>query len=117
MHYRGMRALLKRRTGSSSIACRILIGLLVIFSLTRLGLAQVDRTALNGTVTDSAGQGLRNYWMGHAGNSMDDLYDKIKEDVAFRTEVAEQCGFGFELPSVVPNVPKITEKTEAAKAA
>jgi len=58
MHYRGMRALLKRLTGSSSIACRIFIGLLVIFSLTRLGLAQVDRTALNGTVTDSAGLAL-----------------------------------------------------------
>lgn len=62
-------------------------------------------------------EGLRNYWMGHAGNSMDDLYDKIKEDVAFRTELAEQCGFGFELPSVVPNVPKITEEAGAAKAA
>ena len=62
-------------------------------------------------------EGLRNYWMGHAGNSMDDLYDKIKEDVAFRTELAEQCGFGFEVPSVVPNVPRIAEQAEAAKAA
>ena len=57
--------------------------------------------------------GLRNYWMGHAGNGMSDLYDKIKEDVAFRREWAERSGFGFELPLVVPNVPKITEKTEA----
>ena len=48
--------------------------------------------------------------MGHAGESMSDLYDKIKEDVAFRKKWAEQCGFGFELPSVVPNVPKSTEK-------
>ena len=62
-------------------------------------------------------EGLRNYWMGHAGNSMDDLYDKIKEDVEFRKEWAEKSGYGFELPSVVPNVPKIAEKTEAAKAA
>ena len=36
---------------------------------------------------------------------MDDLYDKIKEDVQFRKMWAEKCGFGFELPSVVPNVP------------
>lgn len=56
--------------------------------------------------------GLRNYWMGHAGNSMDDLYDKIKEDVQFRKMWAEQCGFGFELPSVVPNVPKNKEKSK-----
>jgi integrase len=62
-------------------------------------------------------EGLRNYWMGHAGESMDDLYDKIKEDVKFRREQAESCGFGFELPSVVPNVPKKAPKTKAAKAA
>jgi integrase len=57
--------------------------------------------------------GLRNYWMGHAGKDMSDLYDKIKEDVGFRREWAERSGFGFELPSVVPNVPKIAEKTES----
>lgn len=61
--------------------------------------------------------GLRNYWMGHAGESMSDLYDKIKDDVPFRKKWAEQCGFGFELPSVVPNVLKITSKTEVAKTA
>jgi hypothetical protein len=45
---------------------------------------------------------------------MSALYDKIREDVAFRKKWAEQCGFGFELPSVVPNVPKCTEKAETA---
>ena len=55
-------------------------------------------------------EGLRNYWMGHKGSSMDDLYDKIKEDVQFREMWAEHCGFGFELPSVVPSVPKCPEK-------
>jgi hypothetical protein len=48
---------------------------------------------------------------------MSDLYDKIKEDVPFRKKWAAQCGFGFELPSVVPNVPKKAVKTKAAKAA
>ncbi len=62
-------------------------------------------------------EGLRNYWMGHAGNSMGDHYDKIKEDVEFRKEWTEKSGYGFELLSVVPNVPRIVEKTEAAKAA
>jgi integrase len=62
-------------------------------------------------------EGLCKYWMGHAGKDMSDLYDKIREDLAFRRKSAEECGFGFELPSVVPNVPKIVEKTEAAKAA
>jgi len=48
---------------------------------------------------------------------MSDLYDKIKEDLAFRKEWAERAGFGFTLPSVVPNVPKIEEKGEIEKAA
>ena len=55
--------------------------------------------------------------MGHAGKTMDDLFDKIKEDVEFRKEWAEKSGFSFELPSVVPNVPTIELKSEAAKAA
>jgi len=55
--------------------------------------------------------------MGHADESMSDLYDKIKEDVKFRREWDEKTGFGFELPSVVPNVPKMEEKGEARKAA
>jgi hypothetical protein len=29
--------------------------------------------------------------MGHAGEDMSDLYDKIKEDVAFRRKWAERC--------------------------
>jgi hypothetical protein len=55
--------------------------------------------------------------MGHKGSSMDDLYDKIKEDVPFRKMWAEHCGFGFEFPSVVPSVPKCTENSESATAA
>jgi hypothetical protein len=55
--------------------------------------------------------------MGHADESMADLYDKIKEDVKFRREWVEKAGFGFKLPSVVPNVPKMREKDEAKKAA
>lgn len=61
--------------------------------------------------------GLRNYWMGHAGNSMSDLYDKIKEDIEFRKDWAEKSEYGFKLPSVVPNVPRIVEKAENAEAA
>lgn len=56
--------------------------------------------------------GVYKFWMGHAGKDMSDLYDKIKEDVAFRRDVAERRGFGFELPLVVPNVPSCTEEVE-----
>jgi hypothetical protein len=55
--------------------------------------------------------------MGHAGKDMSDLYDKIKEDVPFRRRWAERCGFGFQLASVVPSVPKWSEQTEVTIAA
>jgi len=48
---------------------------------------------------------------------MSDLYDKIKEDVPFRRMWAEKRGFGFELPSMVPNVPRTEDESETANAA
>ena len=40
---------------------------------------------------------------------MDDLYDKVKGNVALRKKLGKKCGIGFELSSVVPNVPKERE--------
>jgi hypothetical protein len=34
-------------------------------------------------------EGLQKFWIGHADESLSDLYDKIKEDVAFRREWAD----------------------------
>jgi hypothetical protein len=48
---------------------------------------------------------------------MDDLYDKVKDNVTFRKKKAEEYGIGFQLPSVVPNVPRNAAKTTAVKAA
>jgi len=48
--------------------------------------------------------GIINFWLGWAGESMSDLYDKIRHDVEFRKEVAEKAGLGFELPSEKPVV-------------
>jgi integrase len=62
-------------------------------------------------------EGLQKFWMGHADETMGDLYDKIKEDVEFRKMWAERCGFGFELSSVVPNVPKKEVFSQTSKAA
>jgi hypothetical protein len=47
---------------------------------------------------------------------MDDLCDKIKEDVQFPKMWAKRCGFCLELPSVVSNVLKIGKTTEAQAA-
>jgi hypothetical protein len=69
------------------------------------------------SVLGAATKGLRDFWLGHTGNSMDDLYDKVKCNVEFRKKKAEEYGIGFNLASVVPNVPKIEEKEAARKAA
>jgi integrase len=58
----------------------------------------------------SCPNGLRKFWLGWSGKDMSDHYDKIREDTAFRREVAERVGIGFELPSIVPNVPKIAAR-------
>jgi integrase len=44
---------------------------------------------------------LIKFWLGHAGQGQDmsDLYDKAKNDVQFRKEVAERAGLGLELPA------------------
>lgn len=68
----------------------------------------------------SCPKGLRDYWLGHAGNSMDDLYDMVKDNPVLRKQRAAEYGIGFELPtsvSVVPNVPKSKAKTKIKKAA
>ena len=68
----------------------------------------------------SCPKGLRDYWLGHAGNSMDDLYDMVKDNPVLRKQRAAEYGIGFELPtsvSIVPNVPKNKAKTKIKKAA
>jgi len=46
-------------------------------------------------------KGLRDYWLGHAGNSMDDLYDMVKDNAVLRKKKAEEYGIGFEIPCSV----------------
>ncbi len=49
---------------------------------------------------------------------MDDLYDMVKDNAAFRKQKAAEYGVGFKLPvSIVPNVPKNRVKVKRAKAA
>lgn len=68
----------------------------------------------------SCPNGLRNFWLGWSGKDMSDHYDKIREDAAFRREVAERVGIGFELPkpAIVPcagNVPSSAGEVEPVR--
>jgi integrase len=65
----------------------------------------------------SCPNGLRNFWLGWSGKDMSDHYDKIREDAAFRREVAERVGIGFELPKtpIVPNVGNVPSSKEAVE--
>jgi hypothetical protein len=64
---------------------------------------------------------LQKFWLGHAGETMTDLYDKVKEDQQFRLEWAESCGIGLELPefglSSVPKVPNVSKNEGMEEAA
>ena len=61
-------------------------------------------------------EGLRKYWLAWANGEdnderggredMGDRYDMIADNLPFRLQMAEECGFGFELPSLVPTVPR-----------
>jgi integrase len=51
--------------------------------------------------------GLLKFWMGHASKDMSDRYDRVRDDVVFRTEVARRMGTGFEIPkALTPKAPK-----------
>ena len=47
----------------------------------------------------SCPEGVRRFWLGWEDKDMSDLYDKIRDDVAFRREWAEKSGLGFIIPS------------------
>jgi integrase len=69
--------------------------------------------------TQNCPAGLLKYWLGHSRNQdMSDLYDGSVADEAYRLEMSEKMGIGFEIPLVVvPNVPSCTDETKTAAGA
>jgi integrase len=64
-----------------------------------------------------APESLIKTWLGHsAKSSVTDLYDRSEEDGKYRKQVAEQVGIGFEIPPIVPCVPKLSESEDAVAA-
>jgi hypothetical protein len=58
---------------------------------------------------------INNFWMAHKPQTMSEVYSHLHEEVEMRLDEAARVGYGFVLPatelSVVPNVPKLQEKT------
>jgi integrase len=55
-------------------------------------------------------EGVLRFWLGWGSEDMSGHYDQVKNDVAFRKDVANRCGVGFDVPaslaSIEPNEPK-----------
>ena len=52
-------------------------------------------------------EGVLHFWLGWGTEGMSGHYDQIKNDVAFRKDVVNRCGVGFEVPaSLAPIEPK-----------
>lgn len=45
--------------------------------------------------------GVLKFWLGHSGKDMSDLYDRSREDLQYRRDVARSLGVGFELPKAL----------------
>jgi len=56
-------------------------------------------------------QSILQFWLGWGTEGMSGHYDQIKNDEAFRKDVVNRCGVGFDVPaslaSIEPNEPKI----------
>jgi hypothetical protein len=63
---------------------------------------------------------LLRFWIGHADKSVTDGYSKLKDDLAFRREVANAIPLGYEMPAekpaFVPYVPNILAMAAAVSA-
>lgn len=61
-------------------------------------------------------ESVRNFWLGWSEEGMSELYEKIKADVAFRKEVTNACGVGFEVPARLVSIEPFAPKPEPAEA-
>jgi hypothetical protein len=58
-------------------------------------------------------QGVTDFWIGHGKKSISDLYMKVKNETAKRTELCVKAGLGFIVPQSM-KVVKSNTKVEAA---
>jgi integrase len=93
------------RTGQplsqSSILRRQLHALLEALGVPVFGFHAFHRFRIAHLRKQRAPEGLVQFWLGHAGKSITDGYDRVREDVPYRKETSSLVGTGFSVPSVV----------------
>jgi len=67
----------------------------------RIGLHAFRRFRLTWLRKNGAPKDLERLWMGHAPEEIGDIYSKLKDDVAFRSEWCERIGIGFSVVTLL----------------
>jgi hypothetical protein len=53
------------------------------------------------------------FWLGWGSGDMSEHYDGIKNDVAYRHDVVNACGVGFDVPAILGLIAPIAPKLES----
>ena len=76
---------------------RMLHSVLKRLGMPKLGFHAFRRFRVTHLRKNMVPEDLIKFWIGHAPQTVTDVYSKVKNDVKFRREVAEKVGLGFEL--------------------
>jgi len=76
---------------------RMLHAILKRTGMPKLGFHAFRRFRVTHLRKNMVPEDLIKFWIGHAPQTVTDVYSKVKNDVDFRREAAEAVGLGFEL--------------------
>ena len=106
-----------RAHNHSNVRNRMLYPVLEELGVAQTGFHGFRRFRATHLRKQQAPESLIKAWLGHsAKSSVTDLYDRSQADPKYRKQVAEQVGIGFEIPPIVPCVPKPSESEVAVAA-
>ena len=106
-----------RAHNHSNVRNRMLYPVLKEMGVTKTGFHGFRRFRATHLRKKVAPESLIKAWFGHsAKSSVTDLYDRSQADTKYRKQVAEQVGIGFEIPSIVLFVHKLSESEGAVAA-
>ena len=109
-----------RAHNHSNVRNRMLYPVLKEMGVAQTGFHGFRRFRATHLRKQQAPESLIKAWLGHsAKSSVTDLYDRSQADTKYRKQVAEQVGIGFEIPSIVlnvPIVPKLSRSEDAVAA-